>query len=180
MPQRSFWSKQVEASEKKEFVRVLTSLADIKRVDLTKETYEMWWNCMRDWTISDFSDAAGFLLKNCQFMPTPFDFEQLRKKREPSAHEAWAKVMCHVEGAWRQGVLGDALIDRVIAMLGGYRLIALTSSDKLGFLERRFMDAYNDLLDTGGVRAALPRLTERARIRHGAPVQIGDIAKASV
>ncbi len=135
---------------------------------------------MKDWSIDGFKDAAGYLLKNCQFMPAPYDFEQLRKKGEPSAHEAWSMALNHAEGAWRQGVLGDALTDRVIAMLGGYSVIALIHKEKLGFLERRFLDAYNDLLDTSVVREALPVLTERARIQNGSPVQIGEIAKASV
>ena len=165
----------MDNSDRPEFVRVLNGLAAIKRVDLTKDVYELWWNAMQGWNIGDFKDAAGYLLKNCQFMPSPYDFEQLRKKGEPSAHEAWAKALDHAKGAWKKGVLGDALTDQVVAMLGGYRLIALTNSDKLGFLERRFMDAYNDLLDAGGVRDALPNLTERARIQNGSPVQIGDV-----
>ena len=167
----------MELESREEFVRVLTGIATIKRVDLTEEAFELWWNAMQGWEISDFKDAAGYLLKNCQFMPTPYDFEQLRKKGEISAHEAWAKAMNHAEGAWRQGVLGDALTDRVIAMLGGYSVIAFTNQDKLGFLERRFLDAYNDLLDSGGVRKALPDLTKRTRTKNGSPVQIGEIAK---
>ncbi len=135
---------------------------------------------MKDWSIDGFKDAAGYLLKNCQFMPAPYDFEQLRKKGEVSAHEAWAMALHHADGAWRQGVLGDALTDRVIGALGGYSVIALTHKDKLGFLERRFLDAYNDLLDTSVVREALPDLTERTRIKNGSPVQIGKIARAAV
>jgi len=164
----------VEAENREEFVRVLTGIATIKSKDLTKEAFELWWNAMQGWEIGDFKDAAGYLLNNCQFMPSPYDFEQLRKKGEPSAHEAWAKALQHSDGPWRQGVLGDALIDRVVETLGGYRLIALTNRDKLGFVERRFLDAYNDLLDTGGVRKALPDLTERTRIQNGELVQIGE------
>ena len=165
----------MDSRDRPEFVRVLNGLAAIKRVDLTKDAYELWWQSMKDWSIDAFKDAAGYLLKNCQFMPAPYDFEQLRKKGEVSAHDAWARAFHHAEGAYRKGVLGDALIDRVVSMLGGYRMIALTNSDKLGFLERRFLDAYNDFLDTGSVREALPNLTERPRIQNGSPVQIGEI-----
>ncbi len=167
----------MDSNDRPEFVRVLNGLAAIKRVDLTKEAYELWWQSMKSWPIDDFKEAASYLLKNCQFMPTPYDFEQLRKKGEPSAHEAWVTALAHAEGAWRQGVLGDALTDQVVAMLGGYRLLALTNSDKLGFLERRFLDAYNDFLDTGGVRKALPDLTERPRLQNGSAVQIGEVTK---
>ena len=170
----------MDSGDRPEFVQVLNGLAAIKRVDLTKEGYELWWQSMKNWSIDDFRDAAGYLLLNCKFMPTPYDFQQLRKKGEVSAHEAWAVALQHATGAWRQGVLGDVLTDRVIAALGGYSVIALTHKDKLGFLERRFLDTYNDLLDTNVVREALPDLTERPRIQNGSPVQIGEIAKASV
>ena len=170
----------MDSSDRQEFGRVLNSLAAIKRVPLTKDACELWWQSMKDWPIDDFKNAAGYLLKNCEFMPSPFDFQKLRKKGEPSAHEAWATALAHAAGAWRQGVLGDALTDQVVAMLGGYSVIALSNKDKLGFLERRFIDAYNDLADTNGVREALPNLTERARIQNGSPVQIGKIAKAAV
>ncbi len=170
----------MDSGDRPEFVQVLNGLAAIKRVDLTKDAYELWWQSMKDWSIDGFKDAAGYLLKNCQFMPAPYDFEQLRKKGEVSAHEAWAMAMHHVEGAWRQGVLGDALTDRVVAAQVGYSVIALTKTDKLGFLERRFLDAYEDFLDTSVVREALPDLTERPRIQNGSPVQIGKIARAAV
>ncbi|MCH8871410.1 hypothetical protein IH824_01345 [candidate division KSB1 bacterium] len=170
----------MDNNDRPEFVQVLNGLAAIRRVELTEEAYELWWQSMKDWPLDDFKDAAGYLLLNCQFMPIPYDFEQLRKKGEVSAHEAWSMAMHHVEGPWRQGVLGDALIDRVVAALGGYSVIALTKTDKLGFLERRFLDAYNDLLDTSVVRKALPDLTERPRIQNGSPVRIGEIVKASV
>ena len=170
----------MDSSDRPEFARVLSGLAAIKGKDLTKDVIEIWWQCLKNWPVSDFKKAAGYLLNNCQFMPTPYDFEQLRKKGETSAHEAWGMALHHAEGAYRKGVLGDALTDRVVAMLGGYGVIALTHQEKLGFLERRFLDAYNDLLDTGGVREALPDLTERARIQNGSPVQIGKIAKAAV
>jgi len=64
-------------------------------------------------------------------------------------------------------------------MLGGYRAIAMTNSDKLGFLERRFIDAYNDFQDTNGVREALPNLSERPRLQNGELVQIGKVAKVA-
>ena len=170
----------MDSNDKPEFVRVITSLAAIKGKDLTKDVLLLWWQCLNDWPVDDFKNAAGYLLKNCQFMPTPFDFEQLRKKGEVSAHEAWAMALRHADGAWRQGVLGDALTDQVAAALGGYSVIALTHKDKLGFLERRFLDAYKDLLDTSVVRKALPDMTERARIQNGSPIQIGKIARAAV
>jgi len=165
----------VDDSDRSEFVRVLNALAAIKGKDLTRDVYDIWWLAMKDWPIEEFRDAAGYLLKNCQFMPAPYDFEQLRKRGETSAYQAWSLALHHAEGDWRKGVLGNAMIDRVISMLGGYSVIALTNKDKLGFLERRFMDAYNDFSDSSRVRKALPALKERTRLKSDSPVQIGEI-----
>ncbi len=151
----------MNSSDRPEFVEMLNGLAAIKRVDLTKEVYEIWWRAMKDWSIDAFRDAAGYLLKNCQFMPSPYDFEQLRKENATSAAEAWSLALQHAEGKWRQCLLGDELIDRAVASLGGYRVIALTNTEKLGFLERRFKDTYNDFHCTDSVRKALPELTEQ-------------------
>ncbi len=165
----------MDAENREEFFQVLIGMAEIKSKEMTTEAFEIWWNAMQAWEISEFKKAAGYLLKNCQFMPTPYDFEQLRKKGETSAHEAWATVLAHAEGPWRKGVLGDALTDRAVGMLGGYRVIALTDKDKLGFLERRFLDHYNDFQDTQDVREALPNLSERPRLQNGSAVRIGEV-----
>ena len=156
----------MNSSDRPEFVEILNGLAAIRRVDLTKEVYEIWWRAMKDWSIDAFRDAAGYLLKNCQFMPSPYDFEQLRKEGETSASEAWSMVFQHAEGNWRHGLLGDARIDRAVASLGGYRVIALTNTEKLGFFERRFKDTYNDLYCTDSVRKALPDLADGSKIQN--------------
>ncbi len=54
----------MDSGARPEFVRVLNGLAEIKRVDLTKDAYELWWQCMKDLSIDGFKDAACYLLKN--------------------------------------------------------------------------------------------------------------------
>ena len=170
----------MDSNDKPEFVRVLNGLAAIKRVDLTEEAYEMWWLSMVDWQLSDFTEAAGFLLKNCPFMPAPNDFEDLRKKSMPSAHEAWADAQSACLG-WRSNscTSSDALTDSVVSVIGGYRQIALCDVDKLVFLEKRFIETYNDFKCGNSVRQALPNLIDRPQLRHDSPVQIGAILKDS-
>ena len=168
----------MDNSDRPRFVEVLTGLAEIWRVDLTKEAIEIWWRGMKDWSIEEFKTAAGHLIKNSQFMPKPYDFEQLLKAGETSAHEAWSFALKHADGAWQHGVLGDPLIDRAVATLGGYRVIAHSEMDKLGFVERRFMAAYDDLSHSSGVRKALPKLTDRARIPNISSVPTEKIKKA--
>ncbi len=103
----------MDSNDKPEFVRVITSLAAIKGKDLTKDVLLLWWQCLKDWPVDDFKNAAGYLLKNCQFMATPYDFEQLRKKGEVSAHEAFSMALQHGVVAWQSGqnFTGAIMID---------------------------------------------------------------------
>jgi len=154
--------------DKQEFVRILNGMAAVKPGgELTREAYEMWWNAMRDWTIDEFRAAASHLVKESEFMPNPFHFEQLKKLQRPSKHEAWGEAMKVCLG-WRSGeITGDPGIDAAVAHVGGYRALALCDESKLPFLERRFLDVYEELCDVSQKRAALPDLTERATVRIG-------------
>ena len=170
----------MRTDDRQEFVRVLTGIATIKRVDLTAEAFELWWYAMKEWEIGDFKDASGYLLKNCRFMPAPYDFEELLKKQRPSAHEAWAEALCFANGGWRTGLHEDIRINNVVGALGGWSVIALCDNEKLGFLERRFIETYKDFLDGNDVRVALPKLTERSTVRIGGPVSAGQLMKQVV
>ena len=170
----------MRTDDHQEFVRVLTGIATIKRVDLTAEAFELWWNAMKEWEIGDFKDASGYLLKNCQFMPAPYDFEELLKKQRPSAHEAWAEALRFASGGWRTGMHEDNRINSVAGTLGGWSVIALCNYEKLGFLERRFIDTYDDFIHGDDVRVALPNLTERSTERVGGPVSVGEFVKQVV
>ncbi len=165
-------------SDRPEFVRIINGLAAIYRIPLTKEAYEIWWLSLKNWPVKKFKDAAGYLLKSCQFMPSPYDFEQLRKKGDLSAQEAWSMVLEHAGGAWRSGALGDKTINRAVATLGGYEVIAHTNTKNLGFLERRFRDAYNDFVDSSDVREALPDLKDVVRLQNSSPGPAKKIKKA--
>lgn len=165
----------MNSSDREEFVRVLNGLAAIKRVDLTKEAIELWWQSLKDWPVDDFRDAAGYLLKNCQFMPAPYDFEQLRKGSEISSCEAWSLAIEHTKGPWRQRVLGEARIDRAVESLGGYSSIALSNIDKLGFLERRFRDVYDDFLSKDTIRQSLPDMTDTKLLKDVSPATTEEV-----
>src|ERR1700759_829480 len=85
-------------ADKAEFIGVLVGLAAIKPgKDLTREAYEIWWLAMRDnWTLEHFKSAASHLASSCEFMPSPYHFEQLRKAARQTAGEAFAQALQHV------------------------------------------------------------------------------------
>lgn len=164
----------MQTNDRKKFVEVLNGLASIKRYEFTTQAYELWWRSMQDWSIEDFAEAATYLVKNCQFMPTPYDFEQLRKAAKPSAHEAWATALSFANGGWRKSnSCGEESVDAAVASIGGWQVVALCDIEKLGFLERRFLETYNDFADREEVRTALPQIT----VRNGKATSLANITK---
>jgi hypothetical protein len=158
----------VQATDKPQYLAVLNGMAAIKKSPLTPEAIELWWGCLADWTIEDFKAAAIEVLKRTSFMPSPKDFEDLRRAVRTTAGEAWDQAVSHAaSSAYRQGPLGDASIDLCVRGLGGYGAIARCEESALHYLERRFTEHYESISDSKDVRDSLPQIArlEGSRLR---------------
>jgi hypothetical protein len=115
---------------------------------------------MSDWPVDDFKSAASHLVRNCQFMPTPYDFEQLRRAGEPTAGEAWTVVL------GGQSLEPGSRLARAAAIVGGQYAITHANIEKdLPFIQRRFEAAYNELTDVDVVREQLPQIASTNPVR---------------
>lgn len=138
-------------TDEAEFVRIVTAMAVLRGRELTDEALDLWLAAMSDWTIEDFKAAASHLVKSCQFMPTPYDFEQLRRAGEMTAGEAWELVLSG------KPLEGRAL--RAARAVGGQYAIRHAHIERdLPHFERRFKEAYAELTDVDQVREALPQI----------------------
>lgn len=145
-------------TDRAEFARVVNGLAAIKGKELTTEALSLWWSAMQEWSIADFKAAASHLVSSCQFMPTPYDFQQLRLAAEPTAAEAWEKVL---GGA---PLVPGSREDRAARIACGSGQFGIRHADierDLPFIQRRFLDAYNELRDADNVREALPQIASK-------------------
>lgn len=154
-----------------DFCKVVVGFAALKGRSLPPEAIELYWHTMQDWGIEDFKHAAEQLLRTCQWMPTPKEFEDLRKAARPVAAEAWITARKNAGTAIICGQVtsgkscGEELIDRAVAAIGGYGAIAMCETSKLGFLERRFTEHYGELQDVHETRQAVPQIaSERSKI----------------
>lgn len=148
----------MEPSEKAEMARVLVGLAQIKPGGkITQESLDIWWLAMQDWSLDEFREAATHLAKTVEFFPSPYHFEQLRQSKSMTAGEAWAVALKHAAGAWRAGPSVPE-IERAVASMGGWRSIAMASTDSLAFVEKRFIDAFKELTERTESREALMAL----------------------
>lgn len=169
-------------AEKPAFVAVLNGLASIKPgAKLTPEAYEGWWLALSDWPLDEFRAAAIHLAKNCEFMPNPFHFEQLRKAGGMTAAEAFDKARQIVRSKWQSELLtyqsGDARLDAAIRACGGYEALAMCTTENVGFFERRFAEHFETITDAEVTRDALPAIAGGKRL--SGPTHIAKIGESA-
>jgi len=159
----------VNPADRKAFLEVVVGFAELKGKQLSAPAMELYWRSLQHWPLEDFRAAAEQLLRTCEFMPLPKDFEDLRKAGRLTSGEAWAKAIascgsCHsAQGYTSGGTCGDEFVDRVVRAIGGYRAIAMCESEKLHFLEKRFAEHFETMQEAYDVREAVPQLTRGNR-----------------
>lgn len=144
------------------FCEIILGFAELRGRELSPPAIELYWRAMQDWELAEFSAAAEHLLRTCEWMPTPFQFEQLRRAGRMTAGEAWDRVLEVTRtGRYREcgsGSVVSPFVDRVVRDIGGYRSIAMCETDKLQFREHRFVDHYRELEHAEHVRGGVPQI----------------------
>lgn len=145
------------------FCEIVVGFAALKGRTLPVEAIKLFWSSMQHWNLEDFQQAAYHLVHSCQFMPTPKDFEDLRKAGRPTAGEAWTKALNIARTTWNAQSCGDTDIDRAVHAIGGYNAISMSDVDKTQFLERRFCEHFETAQDAQDVREELPQIALNLR-----------------
>ena len=137
---------------------------------------DVYWITLRDWSIEEFEQGCAHILKTAKFMPRPSDFEDLRKAGRMTPGEAFAAAMVVARDCSRHtpSSSGDPRIDAAASACGGYFAMGQQETEKIGWLERRFVEHYESISDAEDVREALPQLTGPPR-GTGGPKRIGSI-----
>lgn len=161
-----------------DFGRAILGLAEIHGRETTPQFVRLYWSALKHWPRDEFLAAAKHFLR-ARFMPKPFDFEQLRRAALPTAAEAWARVLEHLRGPYRDGSgLDDGgPIDRAIAGLGGYKTLAFRDTEYLAIDARRFATMFEELVDVEASRRAVPELASGLPTRQQLR---GDVATAAI
>lgn len=161
--------------DRKDFIEVLMGFAELKGKQLSAPAMELYWRALQHWPLDAFKMAAEQLLRTCEFLPLPKDFEDLRKTGRPTSGEAWIMAVQNASSAIVCGQVthgtscGDSLIDRAARAVGGYGVIAMTASDKLCHLEKRFVEHFESMQEADDMREAVPRIasTFKPRLTNG-------------
>lgn len=169
-------------ADKPLFLAALNELALIKPgANLSEDAYVAWWNAMHErWTLEEFRHACARLRDTCEFMPNPYHFEQLRKAALPTAGEAWnrareiAKSLTHHRGFPQEATTDDAVLDAAVRAVGGYAALAMSTTENLHFLERRFVEHFEQIRDAETTRHAVPQIAGPRHSLRG-PQSIGQL-----
>lgn len=140
------------------FRGIMNGLAKVYERELDSVLLDAYWLVLRDWTIDEFDQAAAHLMRTSVYMPRPADFNQLRTAAELTAGEAWQLVVSG--GKLEPG----SRAHRAAMIVGGQRHVRMANIQRdLPHIERRFIAAYDDLVDADQAREGLPQLTPPPR-----------------
>jgi hypothetical protein len=169
----------MKPTDRKAFLEVVVGFAELKGKQLSAPALELYWRAMQGWELAAFRAAAEQLIRTCEFMPTPKDFEDLRKAGELTAGEAWAMVLDHVRSGFYRDVpeifADQPRIEAAVRAIGGFNAIAMSRTDQTPFLERRFAEHYEAISEREDIREAVPQIAGSPRARVLGPRRLAEI-----
>lgn len=142
----------MKAEDKADFLRVMNGLAAVFGGQLTPEALDVWWASFAGWSLRDFTHAASAAVTRCKFMPRPADLFDVQRASRPTPGEAW--------GIAGKGL--DALADKALNIATQGRYFGHIQYDEHPWIQKRFLEVYEQLADVEDARAAAPQLAAPA------------------
>lgn len=135
-------------ADKPEFLRVMNGMGAVFSSPLTPEALDVWWRSFGTWSFAQFSEAASAAVTRCKFMPRPADLHEIKRAALPSGGEAW-----EIAG---RGI--DERADRALSIATQGRYFGHIPYDEHPWIQKRFLEVYEDLADVYHSRSIAPQL----------------------
>lgn len=136
----------MQPSDGERFRAVMAGMSRLYDKHLDEPLLDVYWTAMRNWTIEDFQAAATRLVETSKWMPRPADFNELRNAARPTPGEAWI-------GA---GKSKDPIVQRALHAATQGRYFGHIPLDEMQWVQKRFVEFYEEMRDVDDVRVALP------------------------
>lgn len=128
------------------FRAVMAGMAKVYEREIDSVLLDAYWLTLRDWSLDDFERAAAHLMRTSEFMPRPAAFNELRKTASQQI----------AAGAWfTSGTSNDPRANRAMHIATQGRYIGHIPLDELQWVQKRFIEVYEELSDVEETRAAL-------------------------
>lgn len=151
----------MNATDREPFLEIILGFAELKGKSLSGPALALYWNAMQAWSLADFQAAANELLRTCEFMPMPKDFEDLRKAGRETAGEVFAGIgryIVYSPNGYTVATNTPRAIAAAIRAMGGADAYAMCDVDKLPFLEKRFCQHYEQIIEHEDTRQSVPQI----------------------
>ena len=136
----------MERADKKAFAEMLAGACAVyDRRPLETAAIRIYWQCLRAYSMDDLQAAMARHIQTSKFFPKPAELIQLIEGTAGTqAVTAWAAVMGAIRqvGSWGLPEFEDPAIDLAIRSLGGWKQLCLMRESEVGFVQKRFEDAY--------------------------------------
>jgi hypothetical protein len=143
----------MEPTDFNRFRAVMAGMAKLYDKEIDSLLLDAYWLALRDWSLPDFEAAASHLMSAAKFMPRPAEFNELRKAGQLTGGEAWAFVLSG------KSLEPGTVIARAADAVGGQRFIRAANIERdLPHIQRRFLEAYEEISDAQMVREVIPQI----------------------
>jgi len=138
----------MQPNDRPEFARLVTSVLDYYRQDVTGFTLDVWWQACQGFDLEQVRAALtahAMDPERGQFPPKAADVVRvLAGTRTDRAAVAWGKAFeaMGAVGAYQDVVFDDPAIHAVVEDLGGWPKVCRTELKELSYLQHRFCESY--------------------------------------
>ena len=136
--------------DKKAFAEMISTLAVLYDKDVSPVLRKIYWEVLSTYSDEEVKFMFNQAVANCKFFPKPSELIQFIKTikqeqkqlEEITSLEAWGMVMSGLEYG---RVPEDEKIQQAIRRLGGWDYLKGKTYDDLHWLEKRFVEHYNQI-----------------------------------
>lgn len=138
----------MESKDKQVFVKTLTGIGELYDKKFTDTLASIYWEALKDLSLSDFLSAANRLVLTAKFFPKPVEFRsQSVPDISAQAAIAYGKLedAFYKYGVYASIVFDDPVVHAVVDNLGGWPTYCDTSNDGLTWYRKDFEKQYANL-----------------------------------
>jgi hypothetical protein len=138
----------MKPTDRAKLIEVLSGVHDFYGRDMSKFAIAVWEQACETFAVEQVTKALSAHLMDAergQFMPKPADIvRQLQGTSTDRSLIAWGKTLDAMNrvGAYTSVCFDDGLIHKVVEDMGGWAKLCRSNIDELGYLQKRFCDAY--------------------------------------
>jgi hypothetical protein len=147
----------MQPNDRKNFVTLITGIADYYRAELSVTSIGLYWEGLRQYDYAAIERALWQHTQNPdsgQFMPKIADVTKvLQGRTEDQAQLAWSKVDRAVRqiGIYTDVAFDDPIIHRVLADMGGWVPMCSHDDDGWPFVAKEFINRYRGFRISGQI-----------------------------